>query len=100
MRNDQLSDIGMVPHHFLDLALRLGIVYVSPDEHVKIPVIDVADGVQQGAPDDICFLPSGNHQRKWLLGLFRHLLKTGLIMLWILAEPLDHLHYKKQQIDK
>ena len=45
MRNNQLGDIGMVPHHLLDLALCLGVIYVRADEYVKIPVVYVADCV-------------------------------------------------------
>src|SRR6266850_2452234 len=68
MRNHQMSNIGVTPHHLLDLALCFGVVYVSADEHVKIPVVYVADCVQQRASDDISFLPSREHQCKWLLG--------------------------------
>ena len=90
----------MVPHHLLDLALCLEVVYVSADEHVKIPVVDVADSVQQGAPDDISFLPSREHQRKRLLGLLRHLLETRVMTSRITAEPGHCLHHKEQQIDE
>src|ERR1700730_16144206 len=76
MRNDQLGDIGVVPHHLLDFALSVGVAYVSADENLQVPVVDVADRVKQCAPEYIGFLPSREHQRKRLLALLRHLLET------------------------
>src|ERR1700761_1743538 len=87
MRNNQLSNVGMLSHYLLDLALRLGIVYVSTDKDVKIMIIDIADCIQQRSPDDRGLLPSRKHQGKRLLGLLRHLLETGQAISRSAGEP-------------